>query len=203
MTDAIALTFAETVVGDKIVPTINNGRFMPAYRLLGRPNIKTKLNAKPYTEVTRKLVLAWCDSRTDYTGIYQAMYLTSQRQWPETRKYAIKILGGKVLSPYQVGTAACYLGQYGKLGDAKFLRQHLSNEAILRVANGNSKEIQIRDLVLAIMIELTKRDLNDFGIKKVNPNLKKLWLHQLLLYGQSHPRGSIHQVEQARTGACG
>ena len=168
--DTMGLIFAETIADDDVTFNLSGVSILRGYSLLSRTNMRTAIAAKPYAEPVRKLILAWSDSQTTTVGIYQAMYIVERLDWPETRKYAIRVLNEKTLSSFQISKTAIILAEYGTYADAKHLQPYLDNETILRRASNNSKEIQIRDLALAMIILLSKRNISDFGIKNRNPS---------------------------------
>ena len=173
-TDAMGLIFAEAILGEAKSRIVARVPIMQGYNIMSRSDIRKQIEAEPDTSPAHKLVLAWCDSRTQSAGLYQAMLLTERFKWPETRKYAIKVLEGKVPSVYYIGKSATILGQHGSRADAKFLQPYLDNESIVRRANKSWKEIQVRDIALAMMVLMIERDLDDFDIRTRNTNSKVL-----------------------------
>ena len=173
--DALGLIFAEAVAGEAAMPANPVGvPGMRGYSLLSRPNIHNEVQEESFAEPARKLILAWCDSRTLSAGIYQAMCLTEQLNWPESRKYAIKVLSDPVVPSYLISKAASNLGRFGTKADARYLRHFLDDRTILRPASNTLKEIQVRDIVLTMMILMSKRNLDDFNIKTRNPSMTTL-----------------------------
>lgn len=175
LADTLGLIFAEAVAGEDVVPTNQIGvPGMRAYSLLSRENIRKEVLEEPFADPARKLILAWCDSRTVNAGIYQAMCLAERFDWPESRKYAIKVLEGPVISSYQIRKAATNLGRFGTKADAKYLQPFLDNETIIRQASNTYKEIQVRDIALTMMVLMTKRNLDDFNVKIRNPSVQTI-----------------------------
>ena len=175
--DAVGMVFAEAIAGEGKTPTIAG---MRAYNLLIRPDVRKEIETEPHATPTRKLILAWCDSRSPTTGAFQAMYLMNQYKWPEARIYAGRVLKGNLISTYQIGSAAIILGEHGTRADAKYLQPYLKNATLVRGGSNISKEIQVRDFALAMMVLLTKHKLDEFDIK--NQNTSNTSLNYLNFY---------------------
>ena len=168
LADAIGMTFAETMLGDDSNRSMRGVSAMKAHDLMRRTDVRKLIEEEPYAEPTHKLILAWCDSRTTSSLLYQAMLLTDRFKWPEAPKYAVKVLESSGTSVTYTVKAASILGEYGTRTDAKHLQPFLNDETIVRRGSNSYKEIQVRDIALTMMVLMTKQKLDEFDIKTHN-----------------------------------
>lgn len=160
--DVTALLFAESLVGSQYAPRrgsvgllLSNSGFYGA--------------ARAY----RAVATAWLRSRDDPREMYQAMSVAAGLELPdESCVIAAKLVTMPGVTASFRGRAAAHLIDYGSPRHVALLEPALSNplvvysfrEAVLTEgAPEVTYEIQLRDLALAVSIQLAGKKVEDFG----------------------------------------
>ena len=160
--DVMTLVFAETIA-EELPPANENST--SAATLLNSIIFKKEMTSEPSTGPAHKLLLAWCDAQPGNARIEPLMNLALQFDWPETHKYAIKMLETQGINKHEAGMAIMVLGRYGTHADAKRIQPYLTDRSIFNSKTKAYKESQFRDVALAVGVLVTQRKLDNFGIR--------------------------------------
>lgn len=171
LSDAAALLFAETLVGDGNDGGRRFGGIIYAYTLLSQPNIRSALESDKAGPCVKKLVGAWADSRTQAASMYQALNLLTNLKLKEAATLAGKMLVDKNVIPTYKAMAAVSLAKLGEKEHLPLLRPMLENDMVLRAKVGANGEIQLRDVAVSMGAFLEGKTPGDYGMKSQVPNL--------------------------------
>jgi hypothetical protein len=163
LVDAAGLMFAETLIGDKVTPR-GALRMATPYTLLMRSGLRSELTTERLGPVVRKLTVAWMDSRTTATSLSQVLTLASVVRQDAVGKYAAKLIQAPGATAFQRVSAAAAVVQAGRREDLPALVPLLSDTAVVQPGADGEEDIQVRDVALALVVQLSGREPADFGI---------------------------------------
>ncbi|MSR33104.1 MAG: hypothetical protein EXR99_16570 [Gemmataceae bacterium] len=124
----------------------------------------------------RKLVVAWMLEQNDPNIISQHLYLAQNLNLPEGLGLARKSATDKKLPLYTRAVALTLIGKMGTRDDAPTLREYVNDASLLgnfQLANQQGGSTQVRDVALAMLVQVTAQSHKDYGFSfaKANQNL--------------------------------
>jgi hypothetical protein len=167
--DATALLFAESVVGSQYAPRRGSVSFLLSnsgfYGAARGPDEKAR--------VYRAVAAAWLNSRNEPREMSQAMSIAASLELTdESCAIAAKLVTMPGVTSSFRGRAASHLIDYGGARHLRLLEPSFSSTLVVYVFRESpllegvpevSHEIQLRDLALAVSIQLAGRKVEDFG----------------------------------------
>jgi hypothetical protein len=113
---------------------------------------------------SRKLLVAFLESRTNPSTISQAFYIARQLQLKEALPLALKTIKMRSTPGYARGTAVLFIGQVGgkeHLKDLEPLLEDTNSMGAIRTGTATINA-QMRDVALAAMIQLSGQNIFDY-----------------------------------------
>ncbi|MBI1915800.1 MAG: hypothetical protein HYS12_13855 [Planctomycetes bacterium] len=113
---------------------------------------------------SRKLLVAFLESRTNPSTVSQAFYIARQLQLKEALPLALKTVKTKTTQSYTRGTAVLFIGQVGGKEHIKDLEPLLEDTTQMGAIRTGTATInaQLRDVALAAMIQMSGQNLFDY-----------------------------------------
>jgi hypothetical protein len=167
--DVTALLFAESVAGSQYVPRRGSVSFL----LSSSGFYGAARGADEKSRVYRAVAAAWLNSRSEPREMYQAMSIAvSLELTDESCAIAARLVTMPGVTSSFRGRAASHLIDYGSSRHLRLLEPALSNTLVVYAFRESAltegvpevtHEIQLRDLALAVSIQLAGKRTEDFG----------------------------------------
>jgi hypothetical protein len=163
-------------VGSLEKPAVSNQSSQLLLQLIQRPPLREALGAEP-TDAARRLVVAWIiNCPNDNQAVLRRLELAVKHQLTETLPLAIAVSHGDpkylTVSPTIRQKAILAVGKLGKREHAIELEPLLEDETVCvssarstEVADDSKPEVQLRDIALAVILQLNGLELKDFGFE--------------------------------------
>lgn len=151
------------------------------YSLLSHSQVKNLITSGEQSAVLHKLVNAWVASSTEdsHVGRYALMVGLQYDLKDASLELARKLVAAKNVSTSMIPYAILAIGKYGGRSDVDRLEPLLANKTVChRWHNGkfpNTIEIQVRDVALAVLVQLTGKDHKQYGFDLLQPNESTLF----------------------------
>lgn len=141
------------------------------------------LSNSDYSEIVRKLTIAWFEKRADDSNTaFAIMNLATTNKFPELAAPALKLAANTKVIASARGTALCAIGKLGERKHAKLLEPLVADTT--QASSFNQHNImgttQVGDIALAQIIHLHGEKPSEFGFfaLKTNPNLVSTYYFQ-------------------------
>jgi hypothetical protein len=146
----------------------------PIYNLANQPQPRTGFQNNA---VARKLLVAYLEHRTDPNLLQQNLYMVMNFDLKESVGWALKLAKDKNTQPYVRATALGAVGKLGGKDNIKELEPFLTDTTQLGQTQFNMVRIQteVRDVALAMLVQLTGQQLDDYGfpyLTQIQPGLR-------------------------------
>jgi hypothetical protein len=174
--DIACLIFAETVVPSKDVPKNNMWNWITGVQFVQQGSSITAINTAttPHSEVYKRILGKWLDSRDDVADLSQIAYpLNNFKGFKETLPLILRIINTEGVQGYAKSQAIMHLVNIRGKETYPLLRSMLSNDLLVNTvwfgqnANGQPQMYQclLRDVALAYLIHQTGQQMTDYGFK--------------------------------------
>jgi len=146
----------------------------PIYNLVNQPRPREGfLN----NAVARKLLVTYLEGRNDPNLLQQNLYMAMNFNLKESVGWALKIAKDKNAQPYVRSTALGVIGKLGTKDNIADLEPFLTDTAQLGQTQFNMVRIQaeVRDVALAMLVQLSGQQLEDYGfpyLTHIQPGLR-------------------------------
>lgn len=140
------------------------------YQQSSRTLLAENNTAHPY----RKLIVAWMMQQTDANIISQHLYLAQNLNLREGLSLARRSIEDKEMPVYTQAVAMTIVGKMGGPDDARLLENHLGNTSLVgnfQLADQQKGTTQVRDVALAMLVQLDKKSHKDYGFSFARANL--------------------------------
>ena len=135
--------------------------FYALNNLFYQPTIQNHFKNDPSS---RKLLVAFLESRSNPSTISQAFYIAQQMQLKEALPLALKTVKATNIPPYTRGMAVLFVGRMGAKEYRKDLEALLDNKTAMGAVNTGTVTVnaQLRDVALAGLIQLSGQDVHAY-----------------------------------------
>jgi hypothetical protein len=151
------------------------------YSMLMQPDVKKVVTTGDHAAQLEKLLGAWVARTIQSTSIarYGLMVALEYEMKDSTRDLARQLLADKNTSNSVLPYAALALGKYGEKSDVDRLEPLLENKNVCHTwHNGrfpDTIKIQVRDVALAVLVELTGQNHKEYGFDLLQRNSSTLF----------------------------
>ncbi|MEQ8786811.1 MAG: HEAT repeat domain-containing protein [Pirellulaceae bacterium] len=146
------------------------------YSMLSQPDVKKVVTEGDHSAQLQKLLGAWVGQSIKSTSIarYGLMIALQYELKDSTRDLARQLLAEKNASTSVLPYAALAIGKYGDESDIARLEPLLENKTVCHTwHNGkfpDTIKIEVRDVALAVLVELTEQDHKQYGFELLQRN---------------------------------
>ena len=127
-------------------------------------------NPHPY----RKLIISWMLNQSDPNIVSQHLYLSLNLNLKEGMLLARRCIENKEMPVYTKAVAMTLVGKLGGPDDSRLLDPYLEDTSLVgnfQLADQQKGSTQIRDVALAMLIQMEKKSHKDYGFSFARANL--------------------------------
>lgn len=170
ITDIGTVLFLATNPGIKLPQETTYNITNLLYQQTSRTVLSENNDSHPY----RKLIVAWMMQQSDANIISQHLYLAQNLNLREGVGLARRSIENKEMPVYTKAVAMTIIGKMGGPDDARLLENHLEDSALVgnfQLADQQKGATQVRDVALAMLVQMEKKSHKDYGFSFARSNL--------------------------------
>jgi hypothetical protein len=133
---------------------------------------RTALTGSPSPSPFKRLVLAWMNHQTDDNSVMQMLYLANNLNLREGLDLAVRVVRERRVKGVGLATAFTTIGKLGGKEQVGLLEPFLEDRTVIGpfALNRMRGTTEVRDVALAMLVELTGQSHKDYGYPFVDTN---------------------------------